>query len=97
MENRIKDRAGHNPFREKWMKPVFKKMFDMVGETLTPEYVGEAGWYLKHSWSKASQDEFKYWLKYYLQKKNPWKSMTTKRLNDEVDWFVLSYGWKEEE
>jgi hypothetical protein len=97
MENKVVSRSGQNPVREKWMRDIFKKMFEMVGETLTPEYISEPDWYLKRVWTRACQDEFKYWLRRHLRKRMPWKMMSTKRINDEVDWFILSYGWKEEE
>lgn len=75
---------------DKTYEDLLNKMFEMVGETYTPEYVKEEGWFLKHTWTQEQESEFINWAaKYFRAKKTNIQSIP-KFINH----FVFNYGWK---
>lgn len=54
---------------DKWNRyvlEIFFKMFEMVGETFTFEYVKQKDWFLTHTWTDEQEQEFMLWMYEYL-------------------------------
>lgn len=87
------------------MKPqisvVLKEMFKRVGATYNEDLVQDDGWYLKYSWPKVEEDEFKEWFTDYLynnvQARKEIMAFPRKNkvhIRKVVEEFVWNYGWK---
>ena len=83
------------------IKVVLTEMFKKVGLEFEEEFVKENGWYLKHTWSNETEDEFRKWFINYLYKNvqarkeimaTPRKDKT--RITRVVEEFIWNYGWK---
>ena len=62
----------------------------------------EDRWYTKYEWTEYKQEKFKKWLVDYLYSNKDARqeilgypySKTKKQLENNVNYFVLNYGWK---
>lgn len=85
----------------KHLEIILTKMFEIVGETFTKEYVQEDGWYLKHTWTISQEKAFLDWMvRYVINDKEATFELSGKhglRVRDislMVSQFVMFYGWK---
>ena len=77
---------------QKILETALKEMHKRVGI----KYTGiptEDDWYLKHTWTREEQTDYREWLIRLLRTK---LKMTKKMALRESDMFILSYGWREE-
>ncbi len=44
------------------------------------------------TWTQEEEDDFKIWLRAYLNKR--YKHMTKRSLDRQVSWIIFGYGWK---
>ena len=81
---------------------VLSKMFEVVGETYTPDKVKNPNWFLAHTWTALNQKLFKEWLSKHIRESASARNALTvlrvkptKTLADKfADEFVFNYGWK---
>lgn len=75
---------------QKHIDEILTKQFQMVGGTYDPEEVKNERWYLKYSWTKETENEFKKWLTSYLING---KLVSKVRVEKEVDYFLFYCGF----
>jgi hypothetical protein len=81
---------------------ILMKMFQIVGETYSREYIQEPQWFLKHKWTLEQEQEFETWLTAYFKSSKVQRELfdtvitdlTTRRKR--AKWFIFNYGWKYE-
>ncbi len=80
----------------KVVKKVLSEMFRVVGaeNEFDEDFLKQEKWYLKHSWTQSQENSFQDWLRKYLRKREPWKHFSDKKLNSEIGYFMLNYGWR---
>lgn len=80
------------------IKPIFEKMFEMVGANTDKKLENE--WYLAHNWTEKQEQEFVTWLTAYLLNTKALMELTGnkyagKKTRERVaKAFVFNYGWK---
>jgi len=76
--------------REKAVKDLINKMFEIAGHSVTyDDIVGREQWYQEYTMTVAQSEEFKSWGKKYLMKE---LRMYAKSAEREMMWFNLNYG-----
>ena len=48
-------------------------------------------WYNRRTWTEDEENDFKKWMRSFLKKRYRW---TKKKLEWEIDMFLLMWGWK---
>lgn len=48
-------------------------------------------WYLTQQWTKQDEKDFAKWLTKYIKERTAWSKY---KIQCEVHFFILSYGWK---
>ena len=82
---------------QKETKELLMEMFKRVGEDYNSFMAKEdttsceSRWFEKHQWTKEQEEDFKKWAVNYLRKKFKWSK---KKSEEEMDWFLLMWGWK---
>jgi DNA segregation ATPase FtsK/SpoIIIE-like protein len=83
---------------------VLEKMFAMVGEKYTLEFVKQPEWFCLQEWGKETEDKFAEWLFGYLKRnKEARKELMARPTSDRVRIkqvvmeFIFQYGWKTKE
>jgi len=78
---------------------IMMKMFLMVGEIYTRDYIKQDRWFMKHSWTEAQQEEFIAWLANYLKSSKVQRILyetvytDARTRHERATFFVFSYGW----
>jgi hypothetical protein len=85
----------------KHLEIILVKMFEIVGETFTKEYVQEDNWYWKHTWTTSQEKAFLDWMiRYIMSNKEATfelsgrSSLRAREIPELVKAFVWNYGWK---
>jgi len=69
------------------------ELFKRVGlEYPDKEFTAQDDWYLKKTWTKEQEDDYRKWL-HKLMKKHM-KYYSKRKRDDEVGLFMVCYGWK---
>jgi len=76
---------------ERFLKKALNKMFQMVGEKFTPEFVKQEAWYSKREWSRSQEQKFRRWFHDAARKDLKWSNALIQK---EYSWFNLMWGWK---
>lgn len=82
-----------------YIKAIITKQCEIVGadpETINPK---EQGWYMKYSWTKEQEKEFKDWFIKYLKnnkefQRNIIRWPSFKNIVKAVDEWCSNYGWR---
>lgn len=70
-----------------------KKMFKIVGEKYPNlELTQQKNWFQMRSWTTEQENKFIKWMRRYLKRKC--KDWTDKLIENEIQWFLLNWGWK---
>jgi len=83
--------------KEKHLKKILEEMCRRVGANYSVVNSSE-DWYLKYSWTKSQENDFRNWLFNYLKNnKEARKSFgllsDDKEIEKFVDMFIFQYGW----
>ena len=97
MGNDMKGRCDGELEIQGWLVRVLRHMFKEVGAVFDEDEVRKPDWYLKHTWTKRQEEDFAVWLRKTLKKQHPWKYRPEKLLKQDIDFFILNYGWKVKE
>jgi hypothetical protein len=88
----------------KHLEIILTKMFEVVGEKFTKEYVQEDYWWLKHTWTHAQEKAFLDWMvRYVMNNKEACLEISGRHglrardITSMVGIFVCFYGWKTQE
>jgi hypothetical protein len=74
-------------------KPAFKKMFDAVGGDIKSFNFAIDDWYYAYWWTDKQEEEFKKWLKTYLNSRIFKFNVSDRQLETEAAYFLLNWGW----
>jgi hypothetical protein len=84
----------------KELKTILDEMCSRVGaKDINFE---ESEWYLKHTWTKEEQEDFRNWLSDFLYNNSKARKVfsipkSKKYCNKASGMFILSYGWRTKE
>lgn len=83
------------------LKIILKKMFQMVGEDFSEEYMNQDMWFHNHVWTKEQEDSFLQWMENYLFENNEARNVLMEVPRKErsiiryaCNSFILDYGWR---
>jgi len=83
---------------------ILEKMFEMVYEKYTPEFIKQPNWYWLKTWDKDTENEFSEWMFAYLKRSKDARTAVMKRPSKDpklikkvVSEFIWQYGWKVKE
>jgi hypothetical protein len=71
---------------------AFFKLFEIVNERFTNDYVDKPGWMYSHQWTTAQRDEYTVWLADELLRRGIFKE--TKEAQITACFFVHKHGWQ---
>jgi len=69
----------------------FSKMHQAIGVPFSWDECQKEDWFLKHTWTREQELDFKVWLVGEMRKDF---KISRKRAINEADWFILDFGWK---
>ena len=76
---------------DSFLNKAFQKMFEVVGEKYSADYVKRPGWYVSRTWTQQQEDEFTTWLCSEMKEN---LKLSEKAAQKEACFFVSNYGWK---
>jgi len=79
----------------KYLKEILKEMCKRVGAKYDVVNSSE-DWYLKYSWTKSQEDDFRNWLVNYLNNNKEARrsfNLLKDGIENFADMFIFQYGW----
>jgi hypothetical protein len=71
---------------------AFYKLFELVSERFTNDYIEKAGWMYSHQWTTTQRDDYTRWLATELLSRGIFKE--DKEAQMTACFFVHKHGWQ---